>query len=159
MLRIWVELVPGGMERLGRQIASATIGNIGGDPLHADYRYRLSAEASAFAPAVSHEGVVSGHSRRQTVWALVWAALDDWWMTAGCRQMASEEPGRPWLRAVLEADGRVLEFRRGSWRAVRVGDAGWLLLHGAEARVRWSDLYADAARERPLEVLAKEDGN
>lgn len=153
MLRIWVELVPGGIERLGRQIASATVGNIGGDPLHADYRYRLSAEASAFAPAVSHEGFVSGHSRRQTVWALVWAALDDWWVTEGCRQVAPEEPGRPWLRALLEADGRILQFSHGPWRVVRVGDADWLLLHGAEARARWSELDADAARERLLAVM------
>jgi hypothetical protein len=156
MLRIWVELVPGGMERIGRQIASATIMNLGGDPLHADYRYRLSAEASPYAPAVNHEGVVSGHSRRQSAWALAWAMLDDWWAMDGCKQVAPDWPGRPWLRAVLEADGRVLELSHGPWRAVRVGDADWLLLHGAKARARWSDLDADAARERLLEVTARE---
>jgi hypothetical protein len=154
MLRISVELVPAGIESLGRQIASATIGNIGGTPLHADYRYHLASEASPYAPALSHEGVVTGHDRLQSVWALVWAVLDDWWATNGCKQVAPEEPGRPWLRAVLEADGRVLQFSHGPWRVVRVGDTDWLLLRGAEARARWSDLDADAARARLLATMA-----
>jgi hypothetical protein len=154
MLRISVELVPAGIESLGRQIASATIGNIGGTPLHADYRYHLASEASPYAPALSHEGVVTGHDRWQSVWALVWAVLDDWWATNGCKQVAPEEPGRPWLRAVLEADGRVLQFSHGPWRVVRVGDTDWLLLRGAEARARWSDLDADAARARLLATMA-----
>jgi hypothetical protein len=153
MLRISIKLVPAGIESLGRQIASATIGNIGGTPLHADYRYRLASEASPYAPALSHEGVITGHDRWQCVWALVWAALDDWWATTGCKQVAPEEPGRPWLRALLEADGRILQFSHGPWRVVRVGDTDWLLLRGAEARARWSDLDADAARARLLATM------
>lgn len=155
MLRIWVELVPGGLERLGRQVAVATIVNLGGDPLRADYSYRLSANASAYAPALNHEGVVTGHARRQSAWALVRAALDNWWATEGWRQVAAEEPGPPRLRALLEADGTVLEFNHGPWRVVRVGEAEWLLLHGAEARGRWSDLDEDMARERLLAVMAE----
>jgi hypothetical protein len=158
MLRVRVELVPLGDEASAREIATATIGNLGGTPLHADYRYRLSAEASPYAPAVNHEGVVSGHSRRQTVWALVWAALEDWWVTDGYRQVAPEEAGKPWLRALLEADGTVLQFSHGPWRLVRVGDADWLLLRGPEAWARWSDLDADAARERLLAVMVEEGG-
>lgn len=157
MLRISVELVPVGIESLGRQIASATIGNIGGTPLHADYRYRLASKPSPYAPALSHEGVVTGHDRWQSVWALIWAILDDWRAMDGCKQVAPDRPGKLWVRAVLEADGRVLEFSHGPWRAVRVGDACWLLLHGAKARARWSDLDADAARQRLLAVMAAED--
>lgn len=155
MLRIWVELVPGGMERLGRQIAVATIVNRGGDPLRADYGYRLSALASAYAPAVKHEGVVTGHARRQSAWALVRTALDDWWANEGWRAAAAEVPGPLRLRALLEADGTILELSHGPWRVVRVGEADWLLLHGAEARGRWTEMDAEGAREKLLETIAE----
>jgi hypothetical protein len=155
MLRIRIELVPHGVEAAAREIAGATIGNLGGTPLHADYRYRLSAEASPYAPAVNHEGVVSGHSRRQTVWALVWAVLDDWWVTDGWQSAFPEVPRSLRLRAMLNREGRLMEFGHGPWRVVRIGDAEWLLLNSAAFRERWSDLDVDAARERLLGVIAE----
>lgn len=158
MLRARVELVLHGDEAFVREIANATIGNLGGDPLQADYRYRLAAEDSPFAPGVFHEGVVGGHDRRQTVWALVWAALDDWWTTDGWQADFLEGPRNLRLRATLNKEGKLMEIGHGPWRVVRIGDAEWLLLHGAAFRERWSDLDADAARERLLKVIAgKED--
>jgi hypothetical protein len=156
MLRVRVELVPYGVEAAAQEIASATIGNLGGDPLRADYRYRLAAEGSPFAEALSHEGVVTGHDRRQTVWALLWAALDDWWTTDGWQSAFPEVPRSLRLRATLNREGRVMELGHGPWRVVRIGDAEWLLLNGAAFREHWSDLNVDAARERLLGVMAEE---
>lgn len=156
MLRVRVELVPHGDEAFVREIANATIGNLGGDPLRADYGYRLAAKDSPFAPGVFHEGVVAGHERRQTVWALVWAALDDWWTTDGWQAGFPEGASSLRLRATLNREGRLMEIGQGRWRVVRIGDAEWLLLHGAAFRERWSDHDSDAAREKLLEVLAEE---
>lgn len=156
MLRVKVELVPQGVEAAAREIARATIGNIGGTPLHADYRYRLSSVPSHYAPGFSREGVVSAHDRWQTPWALVRAVLEDWWTTDGWNGGFPGEEGKPRLRALLESDGTILEISHGPWRVIRVGDADWLLLRGAEERVRWADLAVDAAREKLLEVLAEE---
>jgi len=158
MLRVRVELVPYGDEAFVREIANATIGKLGGDPLHADYGYRLAAQDSPFAPGVFHEGVVAGHDRRQTVWALVWAALDDWWRTDGWQGAFAEVPRSLRLRATLSRQGKLMEFGHGPWRVVRIGDAEWLLLHGAAFRERWSDHGVDAARERLLTVLAGSEG-
>jgi hypothetical protein len=156
--RVRIELVPQGVEAFAREIASATIGNLGGDPLRADYRYRLAAEGSLFAAALAHEGVVAGHVRRQTVWALVWAALDDWWTTDGWQGALPAVPPSLRLRATLNREGRLMEFGHGPWRVVRIGDAEWPLLHGATFRERWSDLDADAARNRLLGAIAEGGG-
>jgi hypothetical protein len=156
MLRVKVELVPQGVETVALEIARATIGNIGGTPLHADYRYRLWSPPSHYAPGFSREGVVSAHDRWQTAWALVRAVLEDWWTTDGWNGGFAEEPGKPRLRAVLESDGTILEISHGPWRVIRVGGNDWLLLRGAEERMRWSDLAVDAAREKLLEVLVQE---
>jgi len=158
MLRVRVELVPHGDEAFVREIANATIGNLGGDPLHADYGYRLTAKDSPFAPGVFHESVVAGHDRRQTVWALVWAALDDWWRTDGWQGASAEVPNTLRLRVTLNREGRLMELGHGPRRVVRIGDAEWLLLHGAAFRERWSDHGVDAARERLLTVLAGNEG-
>jgi hypothetical protein len=86
------------------------------------------------------------------------AVLEDWWTTDGWNGGFPEELGKPRLRAVMESDGTILEISHGPWRVIRVEDAEWLLLRGAEERVRWSDLDADAARERLQEVIGEEGG-
>src|SRR3546814_8887943 len=65
MLRITVELVPFGDETQAREIAVASIGNVGGSADLGDYAYTLSAEASPLAPAVGHNGIIKGYRRHQ----------------------------------------------------------------------------------------------
>jgi hypothetical protein len=89
---------------------------------------------------------------------LVRAVLEDWWTTDGWNGGFPEELGKPRLRAVMESDGTILEISHGPWRVIRVEDAEWLLLRGAEEKVRLSDLADDAARERLLRALAEESG-
>src|SRR3546814_20687430 len=60
MLRITVELVPFGDETQAREIAVASIGNVGGSADLGDYAYTPRAEASPLAPAVGHHGTNNG---------------------------------------------------------------------------------------------------
>ncbi len=81
MLRILVELVPGGNEARKREIARATLANISALDDVSDYRIDAWEHANPIAgtDAWDADGVIYGHDRRQSVWRLVaraavWAA-------------------------------------------------------------------------------------
>lgn len=81
MLRIIVELVPGGNEAKKFELAQAIIGNITDLSDVSNYRIcvREGANRIAGTDAWEAEGVIYGHDRRQSVWRLVaraavWAA-------------------------------------------------------------------------------------
>ena len=79
MLRLTVELVPGGDERRARTIARMTIANISNLADISDYEFSAHEGANSIAgtPARDTKGIVRQHDRRQTVWSLVSkAALD-----------------------------------------------------------------------------------
>jgi len=73
MLRVTVELVPGGDETRARTIADMTIANISSLADISDYEFtaRENANAVAGTPARETTGTVRRHDRRQTVWSLV----------------------------------------------------------------------------------------
>jgi hypothetical protein len=73
MLRVIIELVPGGRRELRRTIASMHIGNQ--SDLADISNYKVDAVASAnpvtAKPACSATCTVLGHDRRQSVWSLI----------------------------------------------------------------------------------------
>src|SRR3546814_9575649 len=71
MLRITVELVPFGDETQAREIAVASIGNVGGSADLGDYAYTLSAEASPLAPAVGHNGIIRSEEHTSELQSLM----------------------------------------------------------------------------------------
>jgi hypothetical protein len=73
MLRVIIELVPGGHRELRRTIASMQIGNVSDLADISDYRINAmeSANPMTSKPAVSATGIVVGHDRRQSVWSLI----------------------------------------------------------------------------------------
>lgn len=81
MLRIIIELVPGGVESRKRELACAVLGNITDlDPV-SDYQIRAREGDNPVADAKAWEsrGMIAGHDRRASVWSLVakaaaWAA-------------------------------------------------------------------------------------
>jgi hypothetical protein len=80
MLRIVVELVPGGNEPQKREIARATLSNITLSDV-SDYLIDVRERANPVAgtDAWNARGTIHGHDRRQSVWRLVaraavWAA-------------------------------------------------------------------------------------
>jgi hypothetical protein len=78
MLRVIVELVPGGDESRKRELARADIGNISHLAPVSDYVVRASENMNGLAgrPAWAKTGLVTKHNRNQTVWALVARAAD-----------------------------------------------------------------------------------
>lgn len=84
MLRITVELVPGGNEARARPLATAEISNVSeGLSQINDYAVDASEVANPLAgtPAWSSRGMIGRHDRRQSVWRLVekvaaWAATE-----------------------------------------------------------------------------------
>jgi hypothetical protein len=83
MLRVIVELVPGGREKLKRELARIQLGNI--TDLHSvsDYAIFACEDVNPVAQRGRWEsrGLIAGHDRNQTVWALVakaaaWAAAE-----------------------------------------------------------------------------------
>jgi hypothetical protein len=73
MLRVIVELVPGGHRELRRTIASMQIGNESNLADISDYRVdaKESANPITSKPAVCATCIVAGHDRRSSVWDLV----------------------------------------------------------------------------------------
>jgi hypothetical protein len=73
MLRVTVELVPGGDERYVQTLAVMTIANISNLADISDYDVRAleGANSVAGAPARQWRGTVRHHDRRQSVWNLV----------------------------------------------------------------------------------------
>lgn len=88
MLRIIVELVPGGDESRRRELARADIGNVSHLASVSDYVVRASENANALAgqPAWAKTGLITKHHRNQTVWALV-ARAAEW----AARQISTQE--------------------------------------------------------------------
>ena len=73
MLRVTVELVPGGFEPLGHLIAAMEIGNISDLADRSDYLVRATESHNRIAglPPRSVQIEVRDHDRRQSVWALI----------------------------------------------------------------------------------------
>jgi hypothetical protein len=73
MLRVTVELVPGGAEPFRRTIGLMTIGNISDLADVSDYQVSVTEGANALTgtPPQARIFTVHGHSRRQSVWKLV----------------------------------------------------------------------------------------
>jgi hypothetical protein len=79
MLRVIIEILPGGQSQLRRTIASMRIGNISDLAEVSDYRVDAieSANHLAGTPSRSATCTVTGHDRRQSVWTLVAKAADE----------------------------------------------------------------------------------
>jgi hypothetical protein len=73
MLRLTIELVPGGFEPMRRTIASMRISNMSDLADCSDYRVEAMEAANALTgdPARNAECVVLAHDRKQSVWALL----------------------------------------------------------------------------------------
>lgn len=73
MLRITVELFPGGFEPLRRPIATMDIGNVSDLAEISNYAVRATEGANHLTgtPPRHFEAEVKGHDRRQSVWRLV----------------------------------------------------------------------------------------
>jgi hypothetical protein len=73
MLRLTIELVPGGFEPLRRTIASMRISNMSDLADCSDYRVEAMETANALTgdPARNTECMVLDHDRKQSVWALL----------------------------------------------------------------------------------------
>jgi hypothetical protein len=83
MLRVIVELVPGGREAHKREIASMTLANVTAQAGLDDYAIHAAEGVNAVAQREAWEtrGLIAGHDRQQTVWALIakaaaWASLE-----------------------------------------------------------------------------------
>jgi hypothetical protein len=83
MLRITVELVPGGHEGMKRELARAHVGNLSSLAPKSDYAIYANEGDNPVAGSGRWEsrGMLGGHDRNQTVWALVakvaaWAAAE-----------------------------------------------------------------------------------
>jgi hypothetical protein len=73
MLRIIVELVPGGYEPAKRELARAELGNISNLAAVSDYVIRAGEGANPLTctPAWQRTGKIESHPRNQSVWKLV----------------------------------------------------------------------------------------
>jgi hypothetical protein len=78
MLRVIVELVPGGHRELRRTIASMAIGNVSDLADISDYRVDAMESTNRLAgtPSRSTTCIVSRHDRRQSVWSLIAKAAE-----------------------------------------------------------------------------------
>ncbi len=73
MLRITVELVPGGDERRASEIARMTIANVSRLADISDYRFDAFEHANPIAATAERKisGTLARHDRRRSVWSLV----------------------------------------------------------------------------------------
>lgn len=73
MLRIIVELVPGGYEPAKRELARAELGNISNLASVSDYEIRANEGPNPLTttPAWRQTGKIENHHRNQSVWKLV----------------------------------------------------------------------------------------
>ena len=101
MLRITVEIWPGGEKLFRRTLAIADIGNISDLADTSDYAIRVKENDNpiAGAQAWSAEGQILQHDRRASVWALVekvaaWAA--DKAKVSGHRYLSLQDIGCKW---------------------------------------------------------------
>lgn len=83
MLRITIEVFPGGSVHRRRTIATADVANISGLADVSDYAVAVETKGclDPWLPAWERKGMITRHDRRQTVWALVakvaaWAAAE-----------------------------------------------------------------------------------
>jgi|ERR1700722_19878434 hypothetical protein len=79
MLRLTIELVPGGFEPMRRTIASMRISNMSDLADCSDYLVEATEVANALTgdPARSAECILLAHDRKQSVWALLTKACDE----------------------------------------------------------------------------------
>jgi len=79
MLRVTIELVPGGFTPLRRTIASMTVGNVSDLADISDYRVDAMEGANPLTgePPRSTTCTIVDHDRRQSVWALLAKAADE----------------------------------------------------------------------------------
>jgi hypothetical protein len=79
MLRLTIELVPGGFEPMRRTIASMRISNMSDLADCSDYLVEAMEVANALTgdPPRSVEGIVLAHDRKQSVWALLAKACQE----------------------------------------------------------------------------------
>jgi hypothetical protein len=79
MLRVIIEIAPGGHLEFRRTIASMRIGNISDLADISDYRVDAMESANPLAgtPSRSTTCIVSRHDRRQSVWSLIAKAADE----------------------------------------------------------------------------------
>jgi hypothetical protein len=79
MLRVTIEMVPGGFAPLRRTIASMTVGNVSDLADISDYRVDAMEGANPHTgePLRSATCTIVGHDRRQSVWALLAKAADE----------------------------------------------------------------------------------
>ena len=87
MLRIIVELVPGGREPAKYELARAELGNVSDLAPESDYVIRASDGANPLTgtPAWQRTGKIESHQRNRSVWALVERAA------AWCDKASSSE--------------------------------------------------------------------
>lgn len=115
MLRIIVELVPGGIGR-PRELARAMLGNLSMLDKISDYSVMVREGPNPIAdtPAWEADGTITGHDREQTVWTLVHAAAlfaltqapkSDVRLVAGPEAFPKSAVDR--IREIAEAGGRV----------------------------------------------------
>ena len=73
MIRVTVELWPGGREARAREIARMDIANVSDLAQTSDYGFRASSVANQLSgqPALVVRGTVEGHRRDQSIWALI----------------------------------------------------------------------------------------
>jgi len=113
MLRITVELIPGGDEARCRELARAQLGNISDLADTSDYEIIAGEGENKWAGAMPWvaSGLIDGHDRRQTVWALVEKAAA-WAMWEACRASGVPFVATPaampqsvvdWVRDIAEA--------------------------------------------------------
>ncbi|MDT3683744.1 MAG: hypothetical protein RO009_01715 [Pseudorhodoplanes sp.] len=83
MLRIKIELVPGGFEEFAREIARAEVGNVSNLADLSDYSVRVREGDNKLAGTRAWErtGKIFNHDRRASVWHLVekiakWATVE-----------------------------------------------------------------------------------
>ena len=83
MLRIIVQLVPGGAEQRAHEVARAELGNLSELAPTSDYSISACEGANPLraSAAWDRRGLIVSHDRRQSVWALVakaasWAATE-----------------------------------------------------------------------------------
>jgi hypothetical protein len=79
MLRITVELVPGGREHAKRVLATADVANLSALADVSDYAVEVetAGRLEPWQPGWERRGMVLGHDRSSSVWSLV-AKVADW---------------------------------------------------------------------------------
>ncbi|MGY4224975.1 hypothetical protein ACVMIH_002336 [Bradyrhizobium sp. USDA 4503] len=73
MLRVTIEILPGGAEELRRTVGLMTIGNISNFADVSDYSVRATEGANPLAgtPSQTRNFIVRRHARHQSVWKLL----------------------------------------------------------------------------------------